>query len=194
MSQNRFWVYSSNIGYSLYYIMAIIALVTMLFLITAFSLCTEDDCTIFSNTNMIVLILSFSALFFPLIVSLAKRIITKSNQDIKTNEIKQQLKNQFLALRNDYVQFPIFKNNLEYLLNQKNTRIIIINDLITSMIHYYREHAISRLYLLSGMALRNPTPFGLRSKEEFQKECEIMVDEINSILPHIKKKSLGIKK
>jgi len=120
-----------------------------------------------------------------------------NNIKIKIEEFEHcaELKKQFSALKNDYKQIKNIKNNYLFpLINQKNSRIISVNNLVDLLRHHYTEKIMKDMFFICEKGMRFPCSLQESSKQDLEHECNMMYEIIEDILvqlnqtPHDKHK------
>ena len=115
----------------------------------------------------------------------------------KTEEFERcaELRKQFIALKNDYKQIKNVKNNyISIVINQKNSRLVSVNNLVDSQRHHYAEEIIKNMFFICEKGMRFPCSLDESDPTKLRNECDIVSELIEDVLlsldqkPHNKHK------
>jgi len=191
MASFRFKENVFNIGETVIAIaMIIIIIFGGYFLINLYLCLNSEECVSTPNTSAsIALLVALIAIGMSVILFVITHKHNVHKNRIAYRHRKDQLRNHLTGLRRDYIQISHSrKENISIILNQKNDRIGMMENLMNSSINHFTEKTMDEILFLTEKGLRYPMSSITHSKENFKKECDLMISLIDENIEGLKKK------
>ena len=116
-------------------------------------------------------------------------VLQKIKRDIEDPERCAELKGQLDALKTDYeLMKSVPDSSIAAIINQKNTRLIIINNLVDLLRHHYSEKLSRDLSIICEKGIRFPVSIAESSRDDFEYECNMFMPVIVNVLLQLNEK------
>lgn len=118
-----------------------------------------------------------------------QHILQKIRRDVDDAERCAELRKQLIALKRDYELMKCVSTTSIFItINQKNTRLVIINNLVDLLRHHYNEELNQDLSLVCEKGIRFPCSSPELSINDFRQECDILIPAIDETILQLGKK------